>query len=212
MCDSALQWAAAEADPDAEADSPKAPAPAPVEILQRWCRAAWSVRVQQLLGSPMSRKAWIQARIHRKAVGRIVCMHRLNRLLPENRKATVPKKSCSLPELSDFHGAWFYQMGLRTFRGNNVAIFEDDKRSAITGQPEHHKVVEQANANAAANGIPLDPGLDPRFATHRDAQQRLDPNNSASPTPLLDDFSSGAGAGASGESASASGSASAAAH
>lgn len=124
----------------------------------------------------------------------------------------VREESCSLPELSDFHGAWFYQMGLRTFRGNNVAIFEDDKRSAITGQPEHHKVVEQANANDAANGIPLDPGLDPRFATHRDAQQRLDPNNSASPTPLLDDFSSGAGAGASGESASASGSASAAAH
>lgn len=96
-------------------------------------------------------------------------------------------------------------MGLRTFQGNDVAILGDDKSSVMAGQPEHHKAVDQANANDATNGIPVDPSLDPRFATHRASQQLLDPNNSASPTPPLDDFSSGAGAGASGESASASG-------
>lgn len=79
-------------------------------------------------------------------------------------------------------------MGRRTFRGNDVAIFGDDKSRVMAGQPEPHKAVDQANANDAANGIPVDPGLDPRFATHRAAQQLLDSNTPDSWTSPLEDL------------------------
>lgn len=71
--------------------------------------------------------------------------------------ADVREESYSLPELADFHRTSFFHMGLRIFRGNDVAIFGDDKSSVMAGRPELHKAVDQANANDAANGIPVDP-------------------------------------------------------